>query len=82
MILLCLPADFPPAKDYTKVFPTQDVFKMHPGIINGLFNIKNIIEVGTQFPMANSVDSGGYYVDENNNVKKGPKDTSGYIKNG
>jgi hypothetical protein len=63
-------SDFPASKDNTKVFPTQDVFKMHPGIIKGLFNIKNILEVGEKFPLANSVAPNAYYVDENNFVVK------------
>lgn len=45
---------------------TQNVFKYHPGVIKGLFNIQNIIEVGEKFPVTTTIKSGQYYVDDNN----------------
>jgi hypothetical protein len=62
--------DFPAATKGVKVFKTDETYKIHPGVISGLFNIKNITEIGQKFPVPNSVKAGGYYVDANNIVQK------------
>lgn len=49
---------------------TEGVFAFHPGIVKGLFNIKNIVEVGEKFPLETSVKLNEYYVDDNNNTIK------------
>lgn len=48
---------------------TEKVFKFHPGVVKGLFNVKNIVEVGDKVPLKTTVFKDGYYVDENNNTK-------------
>ena len=57
-----------PSKAPTIDINTQDIFEIHPGIVNGLFNIKNITEQGTAFPIQTTVKAGSYYVDANNNT--------------
>ncbi len=55
-----------PSKAPTIKVKTQDVFEIHPGIIKGLYNVKNIIEQGEEFPIDTTVKAGTYYVDANN----------------
>ena len=55
-----------PSKAPTIEVKTQDVFEIHPGIIKGLYNVKNIIEQGEAFPIDTTVKAGTYYVDSNN----------------
>ncbi len=62
--------DFPASKDFTKVIPVQESDSIHPGVIKGVFNVKNIVEVGEKFTVPNFLKSGQYYVDENNIVQK------------
>ena len=57
-----------PSKAPTTEINTQDIFEIHPGIVNGLFNIKNIKEQGEAFPIESTVKAGSYFVDPNNNT--------------
>ena len=42
-------------------------YHIHPGIIKGLFNIKNIVEVNTlPFPTTSTIKNGDWYLDANN----------------
>ena len=42
-------------------------YKFHPGVIKGLFNVKNIVEQNNQFPTATVIHDGQTYLDDNNN---------------
>lgn len=51
--------------------PTQRVAKIpdyhfHPGVVKGLFNVKNIVEQNNQFPTKTTVRNGETYLDDNN----------------
>lgn len=48
--------------------PTQDSFKIHPGVIKGLYNVRNIIEVGDKIPVPCRVAKNQRFVDANNNT--------------
>ncbi|MCI0556317.1 MAG: hypothetical protein L0287_35695, partial [Anaerolineae bacterium] len=50
-------------------------YKIHTGVIKGLFNIKNIVEEDTPpFDTVTHVANGEFYLDENNFVQPGPAD--------
>ncbi|MBA2563574.1 MAG: hypothetical protein H0V14_11825, partial [Chitinophagaceae bacterium] len=58
-----------PADENTTPFPSH--YKIHPGAIKGLFNIKNIVEINTPaFKTNTAIKNGDHYLDENNNAKK------------
>jgi hypothetical protein len=41
-------------------------YKVHPGVISGLFNVKNIVEENNQFKTQAIIHTGEYYLDDNN----------------
>jgi hypothetical protein len=41
-------------------------YQVHPGVICGLFNVKNIVEADNQFKTASIIHNGEYYLDDNN----------------
>ena len=45
-------------------------YQIHPGIIHGLFTVKNIVEVDNQFKTTTYVHPGEFYLDDNNFVKQ------------
>jgi hypothetical protein len=47
-------------------------YQVHPGVINGLFNIKNIVEADNQFKTSSIIHTGEYYLDENNFTLQNP----------
>ncbi len=55
-----------PSTAPTITINTQDAFNVHPGVINGLFNIRNIVEVGDKIPVPSTVAAGQFFVDANN----------------
>ena len=57
-------------KDAGKLKAQFPDYQVHPGVIKGLFNIKNIVEEDNQFPTKTFVHNGEYYLDENNFVLK------------
>ena len=65
------------------IFPTQTVFETHPGVVNGLFNVENIVETGNDLPLPNTIATGQYYVDANNLVQQnngGPMPSNAVVK--
>jgi hypothetical protein len=40
-------------------------YQVHPGVIQGLFNIKNIVEANNQFKTTSIIHTGEYYLDDN-----------------
>ena len=59
----------PDNPDATVNISTEKVFTFHPGVVKGLFNVKNIVEVGDKVPLKTTVFKDGYYVDANNNTQ-------------
>ena len=59
----------PANPDATVNISTEKVFTFHPGVVKGLFNVKNIVEVGDKVPLKTTVFKNGYYVDANNNTQ-------------
>jgi hypothetical protein len=43
-------------------------YQVHPGVVRGLFNIKNIAEADNQFSTTTHIHPGEYYLDDNNFV--------------
>ncbi len=41
-------------------------YQIHPGVIKGLFNVKNIVEANNQFQTTSIIHTGEYYLDDNN----------------
>jgi hypothetical protein len=41
-------------------------YQVHPGVIAGLFNVKNIVEANNQFKTTSIIHTGEYYLDDNN----------------
>ena len=56
-----------PNTDVTTAFPSP--YHIHPGVVKGLFNIKNIVEINTpKFLTTSTIKNGDWYLDENNNA--------------
>lgn len=56
-----------PADD--KATPQPSHYKIHPGVVKGLFNIKNIVEINeTPFKTNTQIKNGDWYLDDNNNA--------------
>lgn len=55
-----------PSTAPTITINTQDAFNVHPGVIKGLFNVRNIVEVGDKIPVPSTVAAGQFFVDANN----------------
>lgn len=55
-------------KDAGKLKAQFPDYQVHPGVIEGVFNIKNIVEEDNQFPTKTFVHNGEFYLDENNFV--------------
>jgi hypothetical protein len=41
-------------------------YQVHPGVIRGLFNVKNIVEADNQFKTTSIIHTNEYYLDDNN----------------
>lgn len=59
-----------PSKAALIKIKTQDTFNVHPGVIKGVYNIRNIIEVGDKIPVPCTIAANQYFVDANNNTVK------------
>jgi hypothetical protein len=57
-----------PSTAPTITINTQDAFNIHPGVVKGLFNIRNIVEVGDKIPVPCTIAKDQYFVDANNNT--------------
>ncbi len=52
--------------DTSKLLGEFPAYKVHPGVIKGLFNVTNIVEVNNQFPTQSIIHHNEYYLDDNN----------------
>jgi hypothetical protein len=57
----------PKPGDPTHRIAEEPGYKFHPGVIRGLFNVKNIVEQNNQFPTTTVIKNGQMYLDDNNN---------------
>lgn len=57
----------PKSGDPTQRVAKEPGYKFHPGVVKGLFNVKNIVEQNNQFPTTTVIHDGQMYLDDNNN---------------